>query len=110
MAKLLGIRKGQGNCEHCSRELTARLFTVETDNGQTVQLGRRCAAKATGYKVNQVEQEARRIVRMAETARRRQIISAEYPTLSDDQVREIAVDDWMWNSGEWHTAATNWSA
>lgn len=77
-AKLIGIEMGRGACDHYDRELSLRKFRVNVD-GETLILGRRCAAKATGFNPAKVDREAQRIARIALTAERRGTVSAEFP-------------------------------
>lgn len=64
-ATLVGIYKGEGTpCDDCGRELSARQFRVRvTATGELRVLGRRCAAKATGYPTTRIEHEALRAER-----------------------------------------------
>ena len=66
-ATLLGIDKAQGDgCDDCGRELSARLFRVRvTATGEVRHLGRRCAARATGYPTTRLEHEAAAAERLA---------------------------------------------
>lgn len=81
--RLTGITTGTGNCDHCNRELTQRVFTVaHKTTGETLDLGRRCAAKATGYAANAVERQAAIAARIAEVNRRCDIIAAAFPDLA----------------------------
>ena len=73
---LTGIAKGAGQCDCCSRRITQRVFEVEHPTLGTANLGRRCAAKATGYQATAIERELARIARMAELDRRRDIVAA----------------------------------
>lgn len=61
-AELLGIDAPEGfHCQDCDRELTARLFRVRvTATGEVRYLGRKCAARATGYPTTRLEHEAKR--------------------------------------------------
>lgn len=96
--RLTGITAGSGNCDRCNRELTQRVFAVaHKTTGAEMFLGRRCAAKATGYATTAVEREAARVVRIAEVNRRLAIIAVDYPTYS-------AVTDYQ--RGEYHVIAT----
>jgi hypothetical protein len=70
-ATLLGIDAPEGaHCQDCDRELTARLFRVRvTATGEVRYLGRKCAARATGYPTTRIEHEARRAEQMRESNR-----------------------------------------
>jgi hypothetical protein len=70
-ATLIGIDAPEGaHCQDCSRELTARLFRVRvTATGEVRYLGRKCAARATGYPTTRVEHEALRAERTREANR-----------------------------------------
>lgn len=70
-ATLLGIDAPEGaHCQDCSRELTARLFRVRvTATGEVRYLGRKCAARATGYPTTRIEHEALRAERTREADR-----------------------------------------
>jgi hypothetical protein len=63
-ATLTGITSEQGQCDACGREL-GRVFSVRYQNGTEGTLGRRCAAKATGWAVGAVEREANRTAWLA---------------------------------------------
>lgn len=81
--RLTGITRTSGQCDACSRELTQRVFSVAHKvTGETLDLGRRCAAKATGYPTTRVEREAAVALRVAEVARRREVIAAEFPAVA----------------------------
>lgn len=81
--RLTGITRTSGQCDACSRELTQRVFSVaHRVTGETLDLGRRCAAKATGYPTTRVEREAAVALRVAEVARRREIIGAAFPVVA----------------------------
>jgi len=55
-ATLLGIYRGEGTaCDACGRELSARQFRCTTADGSLLVLGRRCAARATGYPTTRLE-------------------------------------------------------
>jgi hypothetical protein len=82
--RLTGITSTSGQCDACSRELTQRVFSVaHKTTGATLDLGRRCAAKATGYPTTRIEREAAVALRVAEMARRREIIAAEFPVVAE---------------------------
>jgi hypothetical protein len=79
-AALTGITLGSGQCDRCGREL-GRVFGVRWPDGTEQTLGRRCAAKATGWAAGAVEREAARLRRLAErderrTARRAELVAA----------------------------------
>ncbi len=96
--RLTGIVKGAGNCDACGRELSQRVFTVaHKETGATLDLGRRCAAKATGYPTTAIERQAAMALRIAEVARRRKVVAAEFPQFS-------AVTDF--NTAEYHLIGT----
>lgn len=97
-ARLTGIQHAKGACENCGRELTVRVFQVAYPDGSVQSLGRRCAAKATGYKPNLVEREAARAARLAETARRRAIVLAAYPGLDPTIASKAACNDGWWGA------------
>ena len=107
--RLTGITKGSGNCDACNRELTQRVFTVtHKTTGETMDLGRRCAAKATGYPTTAVEREAARALRIAEVNRRHAIVAAEFPqyaAVTDFNTAEYhligtaVTEDTFWNGG-----------
>lgn len=85
-------------CADCDRELTARLFTVTcVATGAVRVVGARCAAKATGFKVNALEREIRRVARMAETARRRAVLAAEYGATIDPAVGSVFTEAVVWD-------------
>lgn len=105
--KLTGIDAQTGQCDCCSRQLTQRVFQVAHPDHGALSLGRRCAAKATGWAASAIEREQARIVRLAEVARRREIIAAERPVfaghladmlawqaLTDEQRRNASRRDW----------------
>jgi hypothetical protein len=79
---LTGIAKGAGQCDCCSRRITQRVFEVSHPTLGVAALGRRCAAKATGYPATAIERELARIARMAELDRRRDIVATEFPELA----------------------------
>ena len=79
--KLTGIQATTGACECCARRITQRVFEVVHPVHGSAFLGRRCAAKATGYTVNMVERMAAVEARVAEVARRREVIRAEFPDM-----------------------------
>lgn len=106
--KLTGITKGEGQCECCSRALTQRVFEVSHPAHGAVALGRRCAAKATGYKPNAVEKAAAQAARLTECARRREIVAAAYPTMDpfgDVPSTAVTTDCW-WGGRGWAAYAT----
>ena len=103
-AKLLGIEMGRGTCDHCDRELSLHRFRVNVD-GETLTLGRRCAAKATGFNPAKVDHEAQRIARLALTAERRGTVSSAFPGLDAEQVGEIATADYLWRQDTWRGVA-----
>lgn len=81
--RLTGITKATGQCDCCARNLTQRVFAVaHKTTGEELALGRRCAAKATGYAVTTVERQAAIAARIAEVARRRTVIAASYPQVA----------------------------
>lgn len=81
--RLTGITQTSGQCDCCTRPLTQRVFAViDTSTGTEYALGRRCAAKATGYAPNAVEREARIAARLVEIDRRRKVIAAAFPTVA----------------------------
>lgn len=81
---LTGITAGAGQCDCCTRRVTQRVFQVAHPDHGAAHLGRRCAAKATGYPTTAVERMAARAVRRAEITRRRVTVAAEYPDLAAD--------------------------
>lgn len=103
--RLTGIVKTAGECEACSREITQRVFVVANAAGAELGLGRRCAAKATGYAANAVEREAARAARLAEVNRRYAIIAAEFPHVDDD-LRMVAATEDAWWGGRGNSRGT----
>ncbi len=96
--KLTGIVAGAGSCDRCTRELRQRVFTVtHKTTGDILTLGRRCAAKATGWATTAVEPQARAADRIAEVNRRLAIIAVDFPIYSQ-------VTDYQ--RGEYHLIAT----
>jgi hypothetical protein len=81
-ATLIGIDAPEGfHCQDCSRELTARLFRVRvTATGEVRYLGRKCAARATGYPTTRLEHEARR----------RELLRLQDRRLAEGTVEEVA--------------------
>ncbi len=79
--KLTGIAATTGSCDCCTRQIRQRVFSVAHPDGTTAQLGRRCAAKATGYRYNRLEAAERSARRVAEMRRREEIVAAAYPAL-----------------------------
>jgi len=75
-ATLTGITSTQGQCEACGREL-GRVFTVRYTDGTIAELGRRCAAKATGWAAGAVEREVNRLAWVAARDARRATHRAE---------------------------------
>lgn len=75
-ATLTGITATSGQCDRCGREL-GRIFGVRWPDGSEQNLGRRCAAKATGWAAGAVEREAARLRRLAERDARRAAHRAE---------------------------------
>lgn len=101
--ELTGITQTTGQCECCSRRLTQRVFQVtSTETGEVRELGRRCAAKVTGFKVDRVEREARIAARCAVIAERRATLTARYPHLAterfEDFFGEAVCSDYLWNT------------
>jgi hypothetical protein len=78
---LTGIQSTTGECDCCSRRITQRVFEVNHPQHGTALLGRRCAAKATGYAVTAIERQAQVAARIVEIARRVETVRAEFPTL-----------------------------
>jgi hypothetical protein len=110
--KFTGVVAGAGTCDACSRECTQRVFTVEhRETGVKLDLGRRCAAKATGYPTTAIEREAARAARLAEVDRREAICAAAYPALAAIDaagdfmadgyglIRVAATEDMFWEGG-----------
>lgn len=100
---LTGITRIDTACECCGRNL-GRVFAVRYPDGRVMDLGRVCAAKATGYRANTVEREARAAARLALVeARVRQVMDAA-PGITTDNAREVAVTDNVWdgNAQAWH--------
>lgn len=104
--KLTGITNGAGQCECCSRRLTQRVFQVAHPDGTVVQLGRRCAAKATGYAVSAIERQLRVALRVAEVRRREAIIRAAYPELGEAYDATQQTGRWTGEAELFSTAAT----
>lgn len=77
--KLAGIEATAGQCDCCSRALTQRVFTVSHPELGKRQLGRRCAAKATGYAPTALDRQLASALRIAEVARRVEIVAAAFP-------------------------------
>lgn len=78
--RLTGITQGAGNCDNCARELTQRVFAVTHKvTGAKLLLGRRCAARATGYPTTAVERQAMVALRIAEVDRRQAMVAAAFP-------------------------------
>jgi hypothetical protein len=69
-ATLTGITHDAGQCDRCGREL-GRIFGVRWPDGTEQSLGRRCAAKATGWAAGAVEREAARLRWLADRDARR---------------------------------------
>ena len=80
-ALLTGIGHTSGSCEACGRELTQRVFQVDWPDGTQELLGRRCAAKATGYAAGAVERAAAIAARLIEHDARRETIRKAFPAL-----------------------------
>ncbi len=81
--RLTGITSTTGQCDCCTRNLTQRVFAVaHKTTGGELTLGRRCAAKATGYAVTAVEREARIAARLAEIKHRTAIVATAYPHIA----------------------------
>lgn len=99
---LTGITPGAGQCDCCSRRITQRVFEVSHPRHGLAQLGRRCAAKATGYAASAIERELARVARCAEIARRRAIIAAAYPIFTQVYADMLA---WQGMSDEERNAA-----
>jgi hypothetical protein len=108
--KLTGITKGEGQCECCSRALTQRVFEVSHPAHGAVALGRRCAAKATGYKPNAVERAAAAAARWAELETRRAVVAAAYPAMDvNGHVLSTAVTTDCWWGGRGWAAYSTWA-
>ncbi len=111
--RLTGITRGSGNCDRCARELTQRVFAVTHKvTGDELFLGRRCAARATGYPTNAVERQVMIALRTAEVERRRAIVAeafpesaaAEYPAVEYHLFWTSITEDMFWGGrrdGEW---------
>ncbi len=111
--RLTGITRGAGNCDRCARELTQRVFAVtHKTTGEELFLGRRCAARATGYPTTAVERQAMMALRLAEVDRRQAIVAAdfpesaaaEYPTAAYHLFWTAVTEDMFWDgrrAGEW---------
>ncbi len=93
--RLTGIERAAGSCDACGRELTQRVFSVVDKATGTValELGRRCAAKATGYPANAIERQ------VAVAARFPTFAAAEYPALEYHLCATAATEDMWWNGG-----------
>jgi len=61
--RLVGITKGESECEHCGRAL-GRLFRLVGPEGDEMVVGRVCSAKLTGY--NWSVKDAERAQRIAD--------------------------------------------
>lgn len=117
--RLTGITRGSGSCDRCSRELTQRVFAVTHKvTGAELFLGRRCAAKATGYPTNAVERQVMIALRIAEVDRRQAIVAAafpvsaaaEYPAAEYHLVSTAVTEDMFWGGrrdGGWRDYLTS---
>lgn len=88
--QLTGIGYTESSCECCARRITQRVFQVQHPRHGIALLGRRCAAKATGYKPNAIERAAEAAARTLELDRRRAIVADSYPALAEAQTHRIA--------------------
>lgn len=102
--RLIGIEMTGGACERCDKELAKVRFVVR-DGDRLMVLGKKCAAKVTGWKSNEVERQARQAVRAVVLAERRERLTAEFPTLSDAQIGDVIASDWAWRGEEWREFA-----
>ena len=102
-AALTGITRMDSACECCGRSLS-RVFGVRYPDGREMDLGRVCAAKATGYRPNTVEREAAAAARRAVVAERVRIVLDAFPTLPDALALDVAVTDAVWDgtAREWN--------
>lgn len=79
--KLTGIVKADTACECCTRRVTARAFhVVHPDHGE-LELGRRCAIRATGWK--RLDDAVRIARRRAEVSRREALVAEAFPELAE---------------------------
>ena len=78
---LTGIVKADTACQCCTRRVRARAFQVNHPEYGELELGRRCAVRATGWK--QPERGARIAARVAEVKRRQEVVGAAFPALAE---------------------------
>jgi uncharacterized protein (DUF2237 family) len=95
-AKLTGITRDSGCCDRCDRDL-GLIFQVVYPDGSTASLGRKCAAKATGFRPDRVAQAAKAAARLTLVAARVRQAAAVYPTALPDDVHQAATDDRLWD-------------
>lgn len=102
-ASLTGITRMESACECCGRSL-GRVFGVRYPDGREMDLGRVCAAKATGYRPNVVEREAASAARRAVVAARLAEVRDAFPSLPESLALDVAVTDTVWDgtAREWH--------
>ena len=81
---LTGVQAEQGGCDCCARRITQRVFHVHHDTYGDMLLGRRCAARATGYAVNRLERAEAGARRGIVMAARRALVLAAYPSVASD--------------------------
>lgn len=109
--RLIGIEAAPGTCDRCDKELSKRRFIVQ-DGDQRLILGKKCAARITGWKFSEVDRQARMAARATVIADRRGRLLAEFPALtvaqtSSDVARgnviigDVVASDWAWRGDEW---------
>lgn len=103
-ATLTGIVSTEGQCARCDREL-GRVFTVLHADGTEATYGRRCCAKVTGWKPNQLDREATRLRRLAIITARRAAVTAAFPRfdINNGDGLTIVTNDRLWNDADGHT-------
>lgn len=103
LAALTGITRMESACDCCGRSL-GRVFGVRYPDGREMELGRVCAAKATGYRPNTVEREAASAARRAVVAARLAEVRDAFPGLTESLALDVAVTDAVWDgtAEAWH--------
>lgn len=105
-AKLTGISRAEGVCDRCDRDL-GTVYGVVYPDGTEATLGRKCCAKATGFRPNAIEREARAAARKALVAERQAEIEAAYPDALPADALTAATEDRLWD-GRGTGAYTDW--
>ena len=80
--RLTGVAAGSGVCADCARELRVRVFEVQAPDSARRVLGRRCAARATGWAAGRLEREVERAARLVVLEGRRVVVADLFPVLA----------------------------